>query len=65
MPVLDLYLLECIAGKVHTLRWVVVLQMCSVMFVMIYLKNTSEKHSTENKSPQTATYREKPTGATQ
>ena len=31
------------------------------MFVIIDLKNTSEKHSTENKSPQTAAFREKPT----
>ena len=31
-------LLECTAGKVHDLRWVVVLQMISIMFVIIYLK---------------------------
>ena len=57
-------LLECTAGKVHALRWVVVLQMSSIMFVIIYLKNTREKHSTETKSPQTAAFREKPTSAT-
>ena len=56
-------LLECTAGKVHALRWVVVLQMSSVMFVIIYLKNKREKHSNETKSPQTAAFREKPTSA--
>ena len=55
-----LYLLECTAGEVHALRWVVVLQMSSIMFVIIYLKNTREKHSTETKSPRTAAFREKP-----
>ena len=54
-------LLECTAGKVHALRWVVVLQMSSVMFVIIYLKNTREKHSTETKSTQTAGFSERPT----
>ena len=38
MRVAALDLLECTAGKVYTLRWVVVLQMSSVMFVIIYLK---------------------------
>ena len=58
-------ILEWTAGKVYALRLVVVLQMSSVLFVIMYLKNTREKHLTENKSPQTATYRGKPTGATQ
>ena len=42
-------LLECTAGKVHALRWVFVLQMSSVMFVIFYLKNARAKHSTETK----------------
>ena len=40
-----------------------ILQMSSVMYVILYLKNTSEKHSTENKPPQTTSFREKPTSA--
>ena len=63
MQLACLDLLECTAGKVQALRWVVVLQMSSVMFVIMYLKNTREKHSTETKSPQTAAFREKPTTA--
>ena len=40
-----------------------ILQMSSVMYVIIYLKNTREKHSTENKPPQTTAFCEKPTTA--
>ena len=40
-------------------------QMSSVMCVIIYLKNSRGKHSTENKPPQTTVFREKPTSAAQ
>ena len=42
MRLAALDLLECTAGKGYALRWVVVLQMSSVMFVIMYLKNTRE-----------------------
>ena len=32
--------------------------MSSVIYVIIYLKNTREKHSIENKPPQTTAFRE-------
>ena len=57
-------LLECTAGKVQALRWVVVLQMSSVMFVNNLFEKYEREHSTETKSPQTAAFREKPTSAT-
>ena len=64
MRLAALYLLECTACKVYALRWVVVLQMSSVIFVITYLK-IREKHLTANKATQAATYSEKPTSATQ
>ena len=49
MRLAGLDLLECTAAKGTPCDGVVILQMISVMFVVIYLKNAREKHSTENK----------------